>query len=245
MLNALEAAGDRGACVSVRLAAAPWGNAKDGLARLNARMIAELRAHHADAHLQDAVHAKELRVDDSFFFDERNWRPDDLVIRAAPSEARAIPANKHDALAAEARLLGASVAADDVIVESESFGSKNAVYDALKALALAKRSPRLLVNRRVLTGNARERSLLETLARDGVRVRVCTDSSKLAATGRGAWLGSANASPTFADDDITDWGIATADRAIVGAVRNRLESDWTGAKELRLTRELGDGLART
>src|SRR5579863_5867471 len=236
MLDALEAAAERGACVSVALACTPYGSSKDRLAAWNARSVARLRAHHVAAELRDTVHAKELCVDGTFYFDERNWRRDDLVIRAAPNEATAIPSTKSGALAAEARLLEAA-RTGDVIVETESFGSKNTVYDSLKRLALDGRSPRLLVNQRVLNGNRRERCLLEHLVREGVRVRICRDSSKLAATASGAWLGSANASPTFAGDEMTDWGVATADRAIARSVRARLESDWIGAKEFRAARE--------
>jgi len=236
MLDALEAAAERGARVSVTLAGTPYGSSKDRLAAWNARLVSRLRAHHVAAELRNTVHAKELCVDGTFYFDERNWRRDDLVIRAAPNEVTTIPSTKTGALAAEARLLEAA-RSGDVIVETESFGSKNAVYDSLKRLALDGRSPRLLVNQRVLNGNRRERCLLEHLVREGVRVRVCKDSSKLAATPSGAWLGSANASPTFAGDEMTDWGIATADRAITRSVRARLEWDWIGAKEFRAARE--------
>ncbi|HYL27182.1 MAG TPA: hypothetical protein VEW74_05055 [Candidatus Nitrosotalea sp.] len=236
MVNALEAAGERGARVCVTLAGTPYGSSKDRLAAWNARLVAQLRAHHVAAVLKDTVHAKELCVDGTFYFDERNWRRDDLVVRAAPSEAAAIPSTKAGALAVEAQLLAAAPTGD-VILETESFGSKNAVYDALKRLALDGRSPRLLVNRRVLCGNSRERSLLEGLVREGVHVRVCSDSSKLAATPNGAWLGSANASPTFAGDAMTDWGVATSNHAIARSVSARLESDWSVAKEFRVPRE--------
>jgi phosphatidylserine/phosphatidylglycerophosphate/cardiolipin synthase-like enzyme len=237
IVEALEAAARRGARVDVTLAAAPYGRTKDRLARENARIVSALRAGGVAARLADAVHAKELRVDGTCYLDEKNWRAGDIVLRAGAAEAASIPTSKHGALALEARLLAGARAADGVVVETESFGSGNRVYSALKALAFAGASPRLLVNDRVLSGNARERHILEHLLSDGVRVRVTKDSSKLAAAGDRAWLGSANASVTFCDGDMSDWGVCTGNRRIVGAVRTRLEAQWRSAKEFRVARE--------
>ena len=68
---------------------------------------------------------------------------------------------------------------------------------------------------------------------DGVRVRVCKDSEKLAVAGSGAWLGSANATAAFGESDMIDWGLCTSDPAIVSAVRARLEAAWDGAAEFK------------
>jgi phosphatidylserine/phosphatidylglycerophosphate/cardiolipin synthase-like enzyme len=234
MIAALERAALRGARVTVTLAGAPYGPKKDRLAQLNARLVAELRASKVDATLARDVHAKELEVDGTFFLDDRNWRSDDIVLRSDESEFASIPANKYDALSREASLLANARATDGVVVETEAFGAKNPVYNALKALALKGASPRLLVNARVLSGNARERAILQDLVRDGAQVRVTKDSSKLAAVGNGVWLGSANASVTFADRDMTDWGVCTGNRRIACAVRERLEAEWASAREFRL-----------
>ena len=52
------------------------------------------------------------------------------------------------------------------------------------------------IAQRELRGNEREAEVLDRLTNDGVRVRVCKDSEKLAVAGGGAWLGSANSTAT-------------------------------------------------
>ncbi|MBV9262878.1 MAG: hypothetical protein JO324_01065, partial [Candidatus Eremiobacteraeota bacterium] len=104
------------------------------------------------------------------------------------------------------------------------------VYSALDAIALRGVSPRLLVCDRELHGNARERQVLGKLVHDGVRVRTCKNSEKLAAVGNGAWMGSANATVAFGSSDLPDWGFATNDGTIVPAVRARLQNNWSNAR---------------
>ena len=232
MVRALEAAAARGAHVSVRLQESPFGSSGAHLARVNRRIAAQLRAHHVSTKLRDEVHAKAIAVDGAWYFDEKNWRGGDLVVRASGAEAASIPMTKAQALRREAQLLRRATARDAPIVESESFGSGNCVYDALKARALAGAAPRVLVGSRILHGNGRERKVLEALMRDGARVRVCKDSSKFAACGDRVWLGSANASVTVAGDRMSDWGAYTSNRRIVAAVRQRLETQWKSAREL-------------
>ncbi len=149
------------------------------------------------------------------------------------TKARAVATIKHEALSREAQLLCDSRRGDDAVVESESFGCCNAVYGALSKLARGGASPRLLVAQRELRGNEREAEVLEKLVNDGVRVRVCKDSEKLAVAGGGAWLGSANATAAFGESDMIDWGLCTNDPAIVSAVRTRLEAAWDGAAEFK------------
>jgi phosphatidylserine/phosphatidylglycerophosphate/cardiolipin synthase-like enzyme len=237
VVDALEAAARRGAHVAVELDGNPHDDRADRLKSENARLVAEMRGAGVDATSAPEIHAKACRVDGSLFLDEKNWRSGDIVLRDDDAaDAASIPTTKHEALAQEARLLDRAAAGDAVIVESESFGAGNAVYNALKALGLAGASPRLLVTKRVLSGNRRERSILEDLVRDGVRVRVCKDSSKLAIAGDQAWLGSANATIAFPAGDMTDWGLCTANSAIVATVRDRLETQWQTAKEFRCQR---------
>jgi phosphatidylserine/phosphatidylglycerophosphate/cardiolipin synthase-like enzyme len=232
IVNALEAAAQRGARVAVRVEGRPHNN--DHLRIENARLVAELRETGVDATLVDGTHAKEIEVDGTLYLDEKNWRNDDIVLRDDDAaEAASIPETKREALAREAQLLGQAKTGDQVVVESESFGSGNSTYRALKQLGRAGAAPRLLVSKRVLSGNWRERRILDDLLGDGVRVRVCQDSAKLGLAGNRAWLGSANATVTFAGDDMTDWGLCTADPEIVSAVRNRLEVEWKTAKELK------------
>ncbi|MBV9232629.1 MAG: hypothetical protein JO030_01190, partial [Candidatus Eremiobacteraeota bacterium] len=74
----------------------------------------------------------------------------------------------------------------------------------------------------------------ERLQGEGARVRVCSDSEKIAVCGDEAWIGSANATAAFGESDIPDWGVRTADGAIVAAAKARLESQWSAARELRV-----------
>lgn len=230
---ALEEAARRGAHVVVQLDGAPFDDPKGGFAKENARLAARLRGAGAQTALGHPLHAKEIEVDGTLYLDEKNWGTNDVVLRDDnAAEASSIPTTKSEALAEEARLLEHASSLDDVVVESESFGAGNATYCALKTLALAGGAPRLLVSERELRGNERERHILEALVRDGVRVRACKDSEKLAVAGGCAWLGSANATVTYGEAEMTDWGLCTADAEIVRAVRTRLESAWKTARTL-------------
>lgn len=233
VLRALEAAARRGAHVVVELERDPFGNTR--LAAENERVVERLRAAGADARLADPVHAKWVVEDGVAYLDDKNFGAHDLILRADDvAELAAIPTIKHRALDAEAQLLRGAQPGDDVIVETESFGCCNAVYSALDAIARRGVSPRLLVCDRELHGNAREGQVLGRLVDDGVRVRVCRDSEKLAAVGTGAWMGSANATVAFGSSDLPDWGFATSDGRIASAVRARLQDVWSKAHAFTL-----------
>jgi hypothetical protein len=233
VLHALEAAARRGARVAVRLEGRPFDDPKEHLRRENSKLVAELRRDGADAALGHPLHAKAISLDGTLYLDGKNWRAHDIVVcDDDAAEIASIPMSKHEALEQEALLLARARLRDDVIVESESFGAGNPTYSALKALASAGKSPRLLVSERDLRANRRERRVLEDLVRDGVRVRICKDSEKLAVAGDGAWLGSANATVTYGDADMTDWGLCTGNAEIVTAVRDRLETQWETARTL-------------
>jgi phosphatidylserine/phosphatidylglycerophosphate/cardiolipin synthase-like enzyme len=228
-LKAVEAAAQRGAQVTVALEGQPFNNPH--LAKEHRNLAAQLRAAGAAVTLGHPLHAKALTVDGTLYLDEKNWRPGDLVLRVDdPGEAATIPMVKHEALAREGELIGSATSADHVIVESESFGCCNEVYSELRQAALAGAAPRLLVSSRELSGNVREREVLEALVRDGVTVRVCDDSEKLAVAGDAAWLGSANATIAAPDSDSTDWGLDTCNATIVAAVRSRLETQWQNSR---------------
>jgi hypothetical protein len=231
-LKAVEAAAWRGAQVTVHLEGHPFGNPH--LAKENEKIAAQLRAAGAAVTLGHPLHAKALAVDGTLYLDEKNWRPGDLVLRVDdPAEAATIPMMKHEALAREGQLIDGASSADRVIVESESFGCCNKVYSELHQAALAGAAPRLLVSSRELSGNVPEREVLEALVRDGVTVRVCDDSEKLAVAGDAAWLGSANATIAAPDSDSTDWGLDTHNTTIVAAVRSRLETQWQRARTFK------------
>ena len=232
VLREVEAAARRGAVVRVVLDGEPYDDRHHALARENARIAEELRRCGADAVLRRGEHLKAIIAGSKLYLDGKNWRDGDLIVSEDdPVEAAAIPSLKHEALEEERRLIGAARRNDDAIVESESFGCCNAVFAALEARARAGAAPRLLVCERELHGNARERSLLERLASDGVRVRVTRDSEKLAACGDGAWLGSANATLAIPGDEEADWGLRTRAPSIVRAVRERLEERWNAARD--------------
>ncbi|HEY6326902.1 MAG TPA: hypothetical protein VIW73_10375 [Candidatus Cybelea sp.] len=233
VLRALEDAASRGARVGVELEGSPHDDPCGRLARENRRIAAELRAAGVDARLGDGVHAKSIVADGTLFLDDRNWNASDIVLRDDdPADAASIPTLKHEALAAEAGLLRSARRDDGVIVASGSFGCCNSVYSALDALAQRGAAPRLVVGERELRGNAREREILGALVRDGVRVRAGRDTDKLALDGGRAWIGSANATVAFDRADLPDWGLCSSDPAIVAAVRDRVESEWTRAKPL-------------
>jgi phosphatidylserine/phosphatidylglycerophosphate/cardiolipin synthase-like enzyme len=253
VLDALEAAAHRGAHVRVRLEGRPYDDKSGGLERWNARIVSELRRAGADAQLaghDDApVHAKAIVADAALFLDDRNWGAKDFIVRdddaadandviaattGAPVGALrdSFAMQKRGALHSEGQLLRGALAGDDTIAESESFGCCNAAYDALDALGRAGAAPRLLVAARDLRRNHRERSALERLRADGVRVRVCQDSEKFALAGNRAWIGSANATAPFATPDTIDWGLRTDDPTIVASARERVEEQWKRAKAL-------------
>lgn len=233
-LRALESAAESGAHVTVRLEGHPYSDARSSLAKLNARIAAQLCRAGADARLADPIHGKTMSIDGTLYLDEKNWRAGDLVLRVDESaDAASIPMRKSAALAQEAHLLTGAQSSDDTIVESESFGSGNDVYAALQRLGRAGAAPRLLVCERDLEENSRERAVLEHLVRDGVRVRVSEDSEKLAVAGDRAWLGSANATYSEGKWDMPDWGVCTDDLTIACAVRARLERAWTVAHDFK------------
>ena len=256
MLDALASAAARGARVRVVLAGGDGVPAGD-IPRANEDAARRLRAAGAIVEIADsrtgrsaALHAKMALVDGVAYLDDCNWtasagdtilrddRPADVAaIRDAldcdtgdaPSEDFAT--QKRDALASEAALLAdARTGGGQVAIESESFGFGNAVYRELERLAANGAHPRLLVSQRDLVGNRRERSALEKLVAEGVRVRVTTASNeKFALAGGAAWIGSANASADWIRPDQLDWGARTYDTAVVTHLRANFESRWNGA----------------
>jgi hypothetical protein len=129
-------------------------------------------------------------------------------------------------------MLRTAGAHDRVTVETETFGTSNAVCRALDELGKCGLHPRLLVQRRPAESNPRELSALQHLVRDGVNVRTTDDTEKFATCGSQAWIGSANASPAFGDPDIIDWGACTRNRAVVASVSARLAQRWDEGRPL-------------
>ncbi len=232
VLRALEDASRRGTRVEVRLEETPFADKKGHLAEENRRLVGEMRAAGIDAGLDHPLHSKAIDVDGSLFLDEKNFDGnEDVIVRADDSSDRgAIAWTKSDALEREGALL--RDAGNDALVETETFGRFNPVSAALDRLACEGKAPRLLVSAKALSGNARERAALQRLVDDGVRVRVCDDSAKLAVAGERAWLGSANATVAYGRFDMPDWGTCTSDPQTVAAVRDRLEARWASGRVL-------------
>ena len=253
VLDALDAAARRGARVTVRLEAQPYGDTSGALKDQNAAAVAELERDGADARLADAdgthpLHMKSARIDGALYLDDRNW-PDDGVdtivrdtdsrdaqavsdaMRAKPTDGAPLATQKDAALRREARsIYHAAEAHQPVAVESESFGFGR-VYAALTVAARQHVPVRLLVAQRDVT--ARSEPALRRLAGEGVAVRLSQNDEKMAVCGDQAWLGSANA--TAGRKDQMDWGLRIFDPAIVSALKRRFEQNWNAATDFRKT----------
>jgi phosphatidylserine/phosphatidylglycerophosphate/cardiolipin synthase-like enzyme len=248
LLHALENAARRGARVRVRLEGTPYGDPDGSFAKYNRRLVSELCRSGADARVtrdpaEAPLHAKALAVDDKLYLDDRNWARGDLILRdddaadaaavhalakgTQPTQRSGFALHKREALKLEARMLERAHPGDRVTVETETFGTSNAVCRALDDIAKRGVHPRLLVQRRPAAANVREQRVLQRLAADGVEIRTTGDSEKLAASGRHAWIGSANASAAFGDPDLIDWGTCTRSRAVVDAIEARLAERWS------------------
>jgi len=255
--DALIAAAQRGAHVTVRLEGQPYRDAQGDLLTNNEHAVAALRSAGADARLADTpgshdapIHAKAVVADNVVFLDDRNFPDDgeDTIVRDdfsrdvnAMREAIAghagyaspfFASHKRSALWSEARLLNGARAGEDVIVESESFGAGNPVYAALDRLGKAGRAPRLLVSSRDLQNNDREKKALARLAADGVQIRACYADEKFALAGGRGWLGSTNATAAFQHPDQLDWGARTDAPGIIAHLRKAFEDRWATAAKV-------------
>jgi phosphatidylserine/phosphatidylglycerophosphate/cardiolipin synthase-like enzyme len=245
LMNALEDAARRGVRLRVRVEAKPYRN--DGGAKANLTAVARLRALGVDAVAVDGLHFKGAVVDDRLYLDDRNWadRGSDTVVRdddrrdvtaardairgsAVRSTAR-LAVQKGDALEMEDRVLRGARGGGAVEVATETLSFSPQVYATLAHLAKSGRHVRLLVNARELAGNTHEANALHDLARDGVDVRSCASTEKLAVAGNHAWVGSANA--TYGVPAQRDWGVRTDSTAIMRHLRHSFAENWKKAKE--------------
>ncbi len=243
VLDALRAAGERGARVVVRLAGATFRD--DAGATINSQAAARLRAAGADVKLCDESHLKAAVVDGCAFLDDRNWpiagadtvvrddRAGDVwmlrkaIVGGVVGSSRRLTTDKDAALAQEERLLASARPGEDVIVQTESFGYGKEIYPMLARLARGGRHVRLLVAKRDMRQSQRERSAIARLERLGVEVRTSESNEKFALCGRHGWVGSANA--TYAYPGERDWGLRTDDPQIVDHLRDAFESRWAKA----------------
>jgi phosphatidylserine/phosphatidylglycerophosphate/cardiolipin synthase-like enzyme len=244
VLGALCAAARSGAHVRVRLEGDIYKDG-GGAGAVNAAAIAALRSAGADASVVHAsddatdamLHAKVAIVDGTLFLDDCNWGDEgkDTVVRSdAHEDGAPVTWTKRASLAAEAQLLDAAQRGDDVILESESFGTGNRVCGSLDRIARAGAHVRVLVNARDLRGNPSERRALQKLQTLGAEVRITGSSEKFAVlNGTHAWLGSANATAAFSHPDQIDWGARTDAPGVVTHLRQAFERRWAGATVLR------------
>jgi len=249
LLRALEDAAERGARVIVRLEAEPHDDSRGPLAKLNRRTARDLRRAGADARVHALTHLKAVVCDGAVYLDDRNFavHGDQIVLRdGSSSAARAVidavagrhhPAlrnfwtSKSDALAAEGRLLDGAAAAHAVDVETESFSWNGPVYGKLKRLAQRGVRCRLIVDARMLRGDAKEARALARLQDAGVQVRAGNCDAKGAIVdAKMAWTGSANCTSPYYDGAQTEWAVRTRSRPIVRALQSQFDAHWRSAK---------------
>jgi phosphatidylserine/phosphatidylglycerophosphate/cardiolipin synthase-like enzyme len=242
MRDALTAAAQRGARVSVTLQADPYRNPFGG--RCNAAAARALRA--AGAHVSllrsDSApfHLKAAVCDGVAYLDDRNWTkrgpeivvaddcPRDVVLvrDALAGHGGADPAlatRKDLALSREVELVDGARDAP-VIVETERV-STSPLTRALQRHARTGAKTTLVVartNRR----SAREANVIAQLAADGVDVRAGGSNQKLALAGDTAWIGSGNATGASGRNaGQLEWGMLTRNATLVGAVAAELARD--------------------
>ena len=250
--RALEAAGDRGARVIVRLDGHPsFGHAGsgDGFAHT---VVRDLTAHgvrvETTGPADPPAHLKAAVVDGVAFLDDRNWaaRGEETIVRdddptdveavrkaiaGQPAVGGSVALEKSAALAVEAAMIR-TAPGDTIDMASESFGGC-IVSAALAARAAAGTHVRLEVDAQILAADrsGRERMLLAHLAAKGVEIRAVATNAKVTVCGDRAWLGSANA--TYAPGPMSDWGLTTADPAIVDALRTTFARIWETGTQIR------------
>jgi hypothetical protein len=259
VLDALEAAAERGADVRVRLERDPLDNAAGDLHRANAASLAALRAAGASAEAtkpgEPVLHLKAAIVDGVAWLDDRNWasgsaeqmvrdgNPDDVAavtsaVGGGPGSDRHLATTKAGAQRLEADMIRRAGSAP-LRLESESFGY-GAIYSALLRRARAHLPTRLIVaGREAAQASSRiERAHLARLAALGVAVRVGNPKrgdldEKLAVSGSDAWVGSANATyARGADGAQRDWGLVTCASTIRDSLRSAFERNWHAARPL-------------
>jgi phosphatidylserine/phosphatidylglycerophosphate/cardiolipin synthase-like enzyme len=253
VLDALDRAARNGTRVTVRLEGSIYKDGGD-VAEANEASIERLRAAGADAALTaraqgttgPMLHGKMAVVDGTLFLDDRNFPSDgedtivrddfacDVAMARDAAEEREDPptrffsVTKRASLAAEARLIAEAQPGDSVVVETESFGGYNRVFDAIDAACARGAHVRLLVNDRCLLGNESEAAAIARLRADGAEIRTCGGDEKFAIVrGTRGWIGSANATAAFDHPDTIDWGMRTDAPDIVVHDCAAFESRWT------------------
>jgi phosphatidylserine/phosphatidylglycerophosphate/cardiolipin synthase-like enzyme len=229
------------------------------IAQANLATVKALTDAGADAKLehpdkndgQRVLHMKSAVVDDAVFLDDRNWPNDgqDTILRddftddiATVKGAEALPGSpaskflnvhKRDSLFTEAKLLWEGRKGDDIIVETESFGSGDSAYTALGCAAQRGAHIRVLVSARDLQNNASELRAIAALAGPNIEFRACDGDEKFAVLdGKHGWVGSSNLSGTYSKPDQIDWGLRTNNPEVLAHVSAAFDQRWNNARAL-------------
>jgi hypothetical protein len=243
--EALAAAGQAGGNEVLVLDSNPYdptGNgqikAADGLTRS--------ALHAAHVHVLDSskdMHLKAVLVLGHVFLCDRNFDdhdslvlasadPDDynavvLAIRGQMDGSEHLRVRKADALALEAQLIQSG--SGPVSFESESFGNRNPVYDALLMRAQRGDAVRMVLARAEYSTTPRERAVVGALMVAGIKVRIGSTNEKIFVESGHAWLGSANA--TAGVPDQTDWGYGTDDPTIRSQLQSHFDNNFQAAAQ--------------
>lgn len=189
------------------------------------------------------IHLKALVVDSGRFvgLDDQNFARHGTLVELDPSFAlaveRAAVGDPHDqmpltltkgrSLALEAALI--DHAQRSVVLESESFGGGNAVFEALKRASARHLRVIVIVADREAMSNFSERAALDELAKGGATVRMQHGTAKgTVIDGVVGWIGSSNA--TAQADDQIDWGYASTDPNFVQAVNDAIVGSTLGGQ---------------
>lgn len=213
----------------------------------------------ADAVTRSALHAAHVRVLDSskdlhlkaalvgnrvVYLCDRNFDDHDslilastdlddynavvMAIRGQTDGSDHLRVRKADALAMEASMIGQG--SGPMSFESESFGNRNPVYDALLARAQHGDNVRIILARREYESTPRERAAVRELQSAGAKVHIGSTNEKIYVDSGQAWLGSANA--TAGVPDQTDWGYGTTDPTIHNSLQAQFSANFQAATPL-------------
>jgi phosphatidylserine/phosphatidylglycerophosphate/cardiolipin synthase-like enzyme len=250
--RALEQAGDRGAHVTVHLESRPYSDSKLRARRMhqqNVETAAALGGHGVRVEMRAdrraPLHMKAAVVDGTAYLDERNWGSADaaIVVTDRPADVALVrdafagrsgatdsfATRKDAALELEADVIEHAPPGVPIRFASESFGP-GPVATALEERARGGEDVRVIVDRLEAreSAGARERSELGKLRAAGAQIRVADRPAKECLAGDDAWVGSANA--TAGNPHTLDWGMRTAEPALLAALAAEFERAWQHAR---------------
>jgi hypothetical protein len=236
LLDALEAAAEAGAHVTVRVEASPYPDPRGALRKQNEDAVAALRAAGADARCvprpvgAPPLHMKDASVDGVRFYAERNWCTQDLILRDDARAPDGFASSKREALQAEAGLIARARTGDLVRIASESYDAGTPVHAALLAALARGVHVEVLLARRTTAAQRRERTAVQRLVDAGASVRTTAADLKCALDGTSAWLGSANATQQWSAE--RDWGRICTEPPVVRGASDTFDRAWARGRVL-------------